>query len=109
MDTFTLTAQGPFALASSITFLEGFTPASYDGTSDRALELAFPVEGDWQGVGVRVRARPHGVTCEILSPQEPSRELSDAVRVQVARILSLDVDGSGFPGLGERNAVVAGL
>lgn len=109
MTTFTLTAQGPFALASSITFLEGFTPASYDGTSDRALELAFPAEGDWQTVGVRVRAQPNGVSCEIVSPQAPGRKLSEAVRAQVARILSLDVDGSGFPAVGERDDVVAGL
>jgi DNA-3-methyladenine glycosylase II len=109
VNTFTLTAQGPFALASSITFLEGFTPASYDRTPDRTLELAFPVEGEWQSVGVRVRAHPHGVTCEIVSPQEPGRKLSEAVHAQVARILSLDVDGSGFPAVGERDDVVADL
>ena len=109
MSTFTLTAQGPFALASSIAFLEGFTPASYDGAADRTLELAFPVEGDWQSVGVRVHEDPQGVTGEIVSPSAPGRELSEAVRAQVARILSLDVDGSGFPAVGERDKVVAGL
>jgi len=109
MSTFTLTARGPFALASSATFLEGFTPASFVPASDRALEMAFPVEGGWQSVGVRVREHPHGVTGEIVSPSPPGRELSEAVRAQVARILSLDVDGSGFPEVGERDHVVAGL
>jgi DNA-3-methyladenine glycosylase II len=33
----------------------------------------------------------------------------EAVRDQVARILSLDVDGSGFPAVGRRDPVVGGL
>ena len=109
MNTFTLTAQGPFALASSITFLKGFTPASYEGASDRTLELAFPVDNDWRSVGVRVHEHPQGVTGEIIGPQAPDRKLTEAVRSQVARILSLDVDGSGFPEVGRRDPVVAGL
>jgi hypothetical protein len=55
METFTLVPRGPFALASSIRFLEGFTPAAYAAPRDAALELAFPVEGSWETVGVRVR------------------------------------------------------
>ena len=31
METFTLVPRGPFSLAASIRFLEGFTPASYRG------------------------------------------------------------------------------
>ena len=57
METFTLVPRGPFSLAASIMFLEGFTPAAYPGSgpgTDSVLELAFPVEGSWQSVGVRV-------------------------------------------------------
>lgn len=39
----------------------------------------------------------------------PGAELAAATRSQVARILSLDVDGSRFPAVGERDPVVAGL
>src|ERR1700722_1597663 len=101
MATFTLAARGPFSLAASTRFLEGFTPAGYTGAAG-PLELAFPVEGSWPTAGVRVRERPRGVggvggvEGEILSPARPSRELATAIRDQVARILSLDVDGSGF-------------
>jgi DNA-3-methyladenine glycosylase II len=109
VNTFTLTAQGPFSLASSLTFLEGFAPASYEGVADGVLELAFPVQGTWQSVGVRVRQRNGGVAGEIVSPAAPDRTLSSAIRAQVARILSLDVDGSGFPAVGERDPVVGGL
>ena len=106
METFTLVPRGPFSLAASIKFLEGFTPASYGGSGDRVLELAFPVEGSWQTVGVRVRQDSAGVTAEIVSRQAPSPGLVAEVRPQVERILSLDVDGSGFPAVGERDPVV---
>jgi len=31
METFTMSPRGPFSLAASIQFLEGFTPAAYGG------------------------------------------------------------------------------
>jgi DNA-3-methyladenine glycosylase II len=106
MKTFTLMPRGAFSLAASIKFLEGFTPAAYTGSADAVLELAFPVEGSWRTVGVRVRQDPAGVTAEIVSPGERGAELAAAVRAQVERILSLDVDGSGFSAVGERDPVV---
>jgi DNA-3-methyladenine glycosylase II len=109
METFTLVPRGPFTLASSIRFLEGFTPAAYSAPQDAALELAFPVEGSWETAGVRVRQEGGLVTAVVVSPQAPSPELMTAVRTQVERILSLDVDGSGFPAVGERDPVVGRL
>ena len=106
MKTFTLMPRGAFSLAASTKFLEGFTPAAYTGSADAVLELAFPVEGSWRTAGVRVRQDPAGVTAEIVSPGEPGAELAAAVRAQVERILSLDVDGSGFLAVGERDPVV---
>ena len=109
METFTLIPRGPFSLASSIRFLEGFTPAAYSAPQDAALELAFPVEGSWDTAGVRVRQEGGPVTAVVVSPQAPGPELMTAVRTQVERILSLDVDGSGFPAVGERDPVVGRL
>jgi DNA-3-methyladenine glycosylase II len=109
MRTFTLAAQGPFSLAASTRFLEGFTPAAYAGAAGQPLELAFPVEGTWQTAGVRVRQDGRDVAGEIVSPPAPGPGLAAAISAQVARILSLDVDGSGFPAVGERDPVVAGL
>ena len=115
METFTLVPRGPFSLAVSIRFLEGFTPASYSGAADGELELAFPVEGSWRTVGVRVRqdggdaAGERGacpVRAEIVSPDDAGGELVAEVQPQVERILSLDVDGSGFAAVGERDPVV---
>ncbi len=109
MQTFTLVPRGPFALASSIRFLEGFTPAAYSGPQDAALELAFPVEGSWQTAGVRVWQDGGTVTAAVVSPEWPDPELMTAVRAQVERILSLDVDGSGFPAVGQRDPVAGRL
>ena len=107
METFTLVPRGPFSLAASIGFLEGFTPASYSGAGDSVLELAFPVEGSWRTAGVRVRQDDDGVvTAEIVSPAQPGPDLVAEIRPQVERILSLDVDGSGFAAVGERDPVV---
>ncbi|HEU5384331.1 MAG TPA: hypothetical protein VFV73_00345 [Streptosporangiaceae bacterium] len=113
METLTLVPRGPFSLAASIAFLEGFTPAAYAGPADQALELAFGVEGSWRTVGLRVRQDDDGtglakgtVVAEIVSPAEPDAGLIAEIRPQLERILSLDVDGSGFPAVGERDPVV---
>lgn len=106
---FRLTALGPFSLAASTRFLEGFTPAAFTGAADQPLEMAFPVEVTWQTVGVRVHQRETGVVGEVVSPPSPPPNVLETVRAQVQRILSLDVDGSQFPGVGERDEVVARL
>jgi DNA-3-methyladenine glycosylase II len=115
METFTLVPRGPFSLVASIRFLEGFTPAAYAGPDgsgpdeakgSAALELAFPMEGSWQTVGVRVRQDAGEVIAEIVSPSGAGAELVAELRPQVERILSLDVDGSGFAAVGERDPVV---
>jgi DNA-3-methyladenine glycosylase II len=94
---------------ASTRFLEGFTPAAYTGTAGRPLEVAFPVEGTWQTAGVRVSQDGRDVAGEIVSPPAPGPGLVTAISAQVARILSLDVDGSGFAAVGKRDPVVAGL
>ena len=107
METFTVVPRGPFSLAASIAFLEGFTPASYPGAAGGVLELAFGVEGSWQTAGLRVRQDDGGpVVAEIVSPADPGPELVAEIRPQLERILSLDVDGSDFPAVGERDPVV---
>lgn len=106
---FALTALGPFSLAASAHFLEGFTPAAFTGAVDKPLELAFPAEGTWQTVGVRVDQRETSVVGQVVSPSALNPEVLEAVRGQVQRLVSLDVDGSRFAAVGERDRVVAGL
>jgi DNA-3-methyladenine glycosylase II len=100
-----LTPEGPFSLAASIQFLEGFTPADYQSNPEQTLDLAFPVDDDWQTAAVRVRQRDDGV----VEASVGGDGNLDAVNAQLARILGLDVDGRGFSAVGGRDPVVAGL
>jgi len=49
------------------------------------------------------------VNAAIVSPAEPDAGLAAEVRSQVERILALDVDGTGFPAVGERDPVAGEL
>jgi DNA-3-methyladenine glycosylase II len=107
MNGFTITPDGPFSLTASTRFLEGFAPAAHTPGPAGHLHLAFTVERDgWAPAGVCVRQQAPGadVTAEVEGRADP-----DAVRAQVARILSLDVDGTGFAGVGRRDPAVAEL
>jgi 3-methyladenine DNA glycosylase/8-oxoguanine DNA glycosylase len=93
--------QGPFDLTASTRFLEGFAPAARPDAASSAGELrvAFPAAPSWCPVGVLVRqAEPDGpVRARVFA--DPS-DVDSAVE-QVRRMLSLDVDGSGFADIGD--------
>ncbi|HET9143652.1 DNA-3-methyladenine glycosylase 2 family protein [Actinophytocola sp.] len=104
-----LAVSGPFDLAASARFLEGFTPASRPDAAGRPGELrfAFPAAPSWRPVGVVARQRgPDEPVC-LRVAGDPS-DVDAAVR-HARRILSLDVDGSGFAEVGRRDPVVAEL
>jgi DNA-3-methyladenine glycosylase II len=104
MTTFELVPEGPFSLAAGAAFLEGFSPAAYRGAEAGHLHLAFVPDGEEAAGGVCLR-QPDGVVVgEVFGDAD-----ADAMRDQMARILSLDVDGSGFPDVGRRDPVVGGL
>src|SRR5215218_2514380 len=104
MTSFELVPKGPFSLAASRVFLEGFAPAAYRGAEEGHLHLAFVPDGEEAAAGVCLRQPDGAVVGEVFGEADP-----DATREQVARILSLDVDGSGFPEVGGRDPVVGGL
>jgi len=109
MSRFTLRPRGPYALAASTAFLEGFAPATYEGEPG-VLRLAFVADpafapgGAERAVGVVARPAGEEIAVEVFGDTEPA-----AIRAQVARILSLDIDGSGFAAVGERDPVVGRL
>jgi DNA-3-methyladenine glycosylase II len=104
MTSFELVPRGPFSLAAGAAFLEGFSPAAYRGAEAGHLHLAFVPDGEEAAGGVCLR-QPDGVVVgEVFGEADP-----EAVRDQVARILSLDVDGTGFPEVGRRDPVVGKL
>jgi DNA-3-methyladenine glycosylase II len=104
MTSFELVPEGPFSLAAAKGFLEGFAPAGHRPAEDGHLHLAFVPDGEEAAGGVCLR-QPDGVVVgEVFGGADP-----EAVRDQVARILSLDVDGRGFPEVGRRDPVVGEL
>lgn len=106
-ETILLEPRGPFSLAASARFVEGF-PAGQGGAGDNArLDLAFAVEGDWHTVGVRVSEDQAGVRASIV--HNPGGVDPADVQMQVERILSLDVDGTDFPPVADRDPVVRDL
>ncbi len=106
---FELRPHGPYSLAASTRFLEGFAPAAYAERGEE-LRLAFVADpafvpgGEERVAGVALRADGDVVVGEVAGDADPA-----AVGRQVERILSLDIDGSGFPAVGERDPVVGRL
>jgi DNA-3-methyladenine glycosylase II len=103
-ETFEIEPRGPYSFTQSVRFLEGFAPAAYEGGESDLLQLAFTVDGGEDVVGAIVRYGEGVVAGEVYGDADV-----EAVRKQVARILSLDVDGSGFAELGGRDSVVKRL
>ena len=102
---FEIAPRGPYSLAASIDFLSGFAPAAHKAAETaNHLHLAFVADGSEQSVGVCLREEDGTVIGEMYG--EASK---DVVRKQVARILSLDIDGSDFSTVGEHDPVVGKL
>jgi DNA-3-methyladenine glycosylase II len=102
--TFTITPIGPFSLAEAATF--GFGQRA-DGTWDGVMRLAFCLDSYTAQVGVEVRQDDAGVVRGTIIG--PAGADVDAVRGQVARVLSLDHDGEEFTRIGERDPVIGRL
>jgi DNA-3-methyladenine glycosylase II len=106
MDAIAITPRGPFSLAASGRFLEGFAPAHYHGHGpDDPIRLAFPADDGHSTVGAAVHQAPDGTVLADLTGDAESV----AARAQLSRIFSLDTDGSGFAHVAEADPVVAGL
>jgi DNA-3-methyladenine glycosylase II len=98
--SFAIEPRGPFSLAASARFWSGFAPADRpDAAEDPVLRLAF-LRDSLDGAAA-VALRQAGGVVEV--------DGDDADRAQVERILSLDVDGSAYPAVGERDPVVGQL
>ncbi|MCS5734688.1 DNA-3-methyladenine glycosylase family protein [Herbiconiux daphne] len=121
--TFAIAPRGAFSLEASIRFLEGFPPVTYEAPAARTLDFAFALEESWLTVGVSLEqmgaeqagARRPGadvsgeVRGRVFAERALKRSELSAVRAQVERILSLDIDGTGFAGpggVGDRDPVI---
>jgi len=102
-ETFTIVPRGPFSLAEAIAFGFGQRAAA---TGDDVMRLAFCVDGYQHQAGVEVRQDEAGVHAAVHGPGGTD---IGAVRRQVARVLSLDHDATGFVAAGERDPVLGSV
>jgi DNA-3-methyladenine glycosylase II len=105
--TFSIEPRGPFSWPAALDVLGHFGPTSrhaLDGQpgGDQVVRLAFPLDGDFRPVAIALRYEDG-----ILHGQVAGSDRIEAVAAQVARIFSLDVDGSGYPEVGRRDPALA--
>jgi DNA-3-methyladenine glycosylase II len=74
---------------------------------DGVMRLAFCLDGYTEQVGVELRQDPDGTVRGVVQGVGAGRV--NAVRAQVARVLSLDQDGGGFADVGVRDPIIGGL
>ena len=104
--TFETAPRGDFSLEEGANFVGAWHRApSEGGDAEGHLHLAFLTDGDWTPVAVCMRQDATGLVLGTIYGEAPS----GAVRHQVERILSLDVDGRRWAEVGRRDPVVAKL
>lgn len=107
---FTLPAPEGFSLAAASGFAADF-PGTATDLDAPGLRFAWALDGDWRTVVVTLNQRGaeiHG-TVEPPGVHAAPAALTEAVRRDVERILCLDVDATGWSGLGAQDPVVGEL
>jgi len=104
--SFEIEPLGPFSLEAGADFIGAWHKAPSDGASEGGhLHLAFLTDSGWKPAGVCLTQDADGRVYGEVHGGVPAND----VRAQVARILSLDVDGRGWPAVGKRDPVVGRL
>lgn len=95
---------GPWSLATSRAFWEGFTPAALPAQADQQQRLStvFRVEADWSRAEASVTQ--HDGTARITVCGDGDLH---AAAAQVRRFLSLDIDARSWPDVADRDPVLA--
>jgi DNA-3-methyladenine glycosylase II len=98
----TVEVRGPWSLATSRAFWEGFTPSALPAADGDALRTVFRVERDWSRAEAEVTQ--DGAQARIVVTGDGDL---DAAVAQTCRFLALDVDATGWPDVGRRDPVIA--
>jgi len=97
---------GPWSLATSKTFWEGFPPAALKSEDEQGelqrLRSVFRVDGDWSRAEVEVTQEDS--TARVVVTGNGAWRRAAA---QACRFLSLDIDARGWPDIGLRDPVIA--
>jgi DNA-3-methyladenine glycosylase II len=104
MSDFTITPAGSFSLRESALFGFGQRDAQQHDTT---MRMAFCLDGYREQVAVALTQDAAGIVHGTLA--DGVQAGVDAVRNQVARVLSLDHDGTAYEAIGDRDPVIAAL
>ena len=98
LQTFNIVPRGDYSLEEGANFIGAWHRAPSDtGDPEGHLHLAFLTDGDWAPVGICLKQDSRGHVLGTIYGDAPAA----TVEKQVARILSLDVDGRGWPEVGK--------
>jgi DNA-3-methyladenine glycosylase II len=102
---FAIEPAGPFSWSAALDVLGRWEPVRRHASAEEAVtRLAFPLDGDHRPVAVALRWRDGALRGEVAGTDRV-----DLVARQVARVFSLDHDGTGFPEVGRRDPQVGGV
>ncbi len=107
--TFSIEPRGPFSWTAAVEVLSRFGPTSRHAPAGEGgdvggpvVRLAFPLDGDFQPVAVALRFADGTLHGEVAGTDR-----IDDVAAQVARIFSLDVDGTAYRDVARRDPALA--
>jgi len=101
---FAIEPRGPFSLQAARDFAGGF-PAGIGGgeVGENTIAMSFPIEGTDSSAAVELAQAADG---RLVGRSDVHPSLLLSVIRQASRSLSVDLDGSGWPAVGERDQVV---
>jgi len=94
--------HGPWSLATSRRFWEGFAPSALASHDGRDLRAVFLSDTDWTRVDAVIAQESDSAHITVTG----SGDL-EAATAQVRRFMSIDIDGSDWPAVGDRDPVIA--
>ena len=103
-NAFAIAPRGPFSWELALEMLGNFPPTSHHPIERQVTRMAFPLDGTFEPAHVALWWEGGELQGGVAGATPV-----DAVRAQVARVFSLDVDGSGYPEVGERDPVIGAL
>jgi len=98
--TFRIPARGPFSWDASLGMLRSWAPVAHFPIDDGRVRVAFALDHTLAPAGAVVWAED-GSLAGIASGDD-----ADAVRRQVARMFSLDIDATEYPHVGKRDPAI---
>ncbi len=94
--------RGPWSLAVSRRFWEGFAPNRLAAQHGDGLDAVFLCEADWRPARVRIEQIAGGARLHLQGEGD-----LDAATAQVLGFMALGVDGTGWAEVGRRDPVIA--